>query len=146
MQKDWWNKYMYIPFKEKGRDESGADCLGLMRIILKNECGIILPSYDDLYENTIHKESVSGAIDNVQKELFKTVVAPMPFDIAILRFCGLPMHIGIVTKKNFMIHCSKDIGVCHEKYTGMRWKDKIIGFVRYDGKPDTDLCNGQALQ
>lgn len=142
----WWNKYIHIPFKEKGRDEKGADCLGLTRIILKNECGIILPSFDDLYENTIDKDSVSGAIKTVQKELFKTVEKPIPFDVVILKMCGLPMHIGIVTKTNFMIHCSKDIGVSHEKYTGMKWKDKIIGFVRYDGKPNTNLCNSETLQ
>lgn len=145
MNEDWWNKYMRIPFVEKGRTEQGADCYGLGRLIYERELGIILPSYDDLYENTIHKSTVSKTINDVKAANFKTVETPKPFDFIILRFCGLPMHLGIVTNTNYMIHCSKDIGVAYEKYTGMRWKDKIIGFQRYEHEPNTGICNTETL-
>lgn len=131
---------MYIPFKDKGRGEDGADCWGFGRIIYEKELGIILPSYDDLYDHTVHKGTVSKTIIGVRDDMFETVEKPQPFDFIILRLCGLPMHIGIVTKPNFMVHCSKDVGVSHEKYNGMRWNNKILGFARYAGKSDTALC------
>jgi cell wall-associated NlpC family hydrolase len=137
MKNDWWNNYLYIPFQDKGRSEKGSDCYGLVRLIYKNELGIDLPSFDN-YESTKKRDQVSKNINDVKDSLFVTPEKPKPFDIIILRFCNLPMHIGIVTKNNFMLHCSKDVGVSHENYTGMRWKNKVLGFARYER--NTDIC------
>lgn len=143
---NWWNKYIHIPFKEKGRSIEGCDCYGLGKIIYEQELNLILPSFDNLYEHTCDKNTVSKTIENVHRKLFKNVNSPEPFDFIILNVFGLPMHIGIVTKSNYMIHCIKGIGVSHEKYTSLRWKNKILGFARYDrNRTDTGIFKPEII-
>lgn len=44
---DWTLKYMNIPFLDNGRDFSGIDCYGLIRLIYKEECNMDLPVHTD---------------------------------------------------------------------------------------------------
>jgi cell wall-associated NlpC family hydrolase len=128
----WWNKYIGLPFLEKGRDEEGVDCWGLARLIYKNERNILLPSYEECYEKTSDREILSKVINEERHSKWSEPATGMEFDIIILKMLGLPMHIGIVTKQNHMIHCSKDIGTVHENFASMKWQKKIMGFARYE--------------
>lgn len=128
----WWNKYINIPFEEKGRTEKGADCWGLIRIIKQREEGIILPSYDDLYETTNEHSHVGKVVSSVRAAAWIDIEQPRAFDVIILKTYGVPMHVGIVTKPNYMLHCSYGIGTVHESYKTMKWKNKVCGFSRYE--------------
>lgn len=44
-------KYLSVPYRKGGRDESGCDCWGLARLVLERERGILLPSYDGAAES-----------------------------------------------------------------------------------------------
>lgn len=126
----WWHKYLYVPFAEKGRTLEGCDCWGLVRLIYKNERGIELPSYDDLYADTNQKALIAGVIgENLETGWFE-VETPQEFDIVILDMIGFPMHVGLVTKKDHMLHCLKGMGTVHENLTGARWKHKVRGYYR----------------
>ncbi len=54
-----FSKYVDIPFKHRGRDFSGCDCLGIVILIYKEERGIILPDYLDQEYNLRNKEDDS---------------------------------------------------------------------------------------
>lgn len=136
MQAVDWNKYIRIPFKEKGRDFSGCDCWGLVRLIMKEECGIELPSYLECYNSTEEREILSKTIQQEREAWDCFNYAPdndvsQPFDVVILNLVGLPVHCGLVTSKGNMIHCAKDINTVRENYTGLRWKNKVVGFSRW---------------
>lgn len=123
---------MDVPFVEKGRDMGGADCYGLLCLIYKNELGIELPDYLDIYENTNEREKLSVAIKKDKEENWLSVDKPKEFDVVILNMRGVPMHLGIVTKPNHMIHCAKGINTTHEHYGTARWKHKVMGFERWN--------------
>jgi probable lipoprotein NlpC len=134
----WWDKYIKIPFVEKGRDESGSDCWGLVRLIYKNELGIDLPSYDWTYNNTLERKNIAAQIEENKKHSWVISDNPKEFDVILLSVGGSPMHVGVITKKNHMIHCSKDINTCHVPYNNLAWRNKIKGVFRYD--TTSSLC------
>lgn len=127
----WWTKYIGIPFVEKGRSDVGVDCWGLVKIIYEKEKGIILPSYEELYETTEDRDILSQTIQSESSAHWLNPEKPKEFDVIILDMRGLPMHVGIVTKDNHMIHCAKGINTAHENFTTMRWRHKVKGFARW---------------
>lgn len=127
----WYNKYKNIPFKEKGRDENGVDCWGLVFLIYKNELGIELPDYLFDYDTTDQRAVLSKLIEEEKSSKWETVETPKEFDVVVLRMRGVPMHVGVVTKKNYMIHCAKGVDISHEHYGTARWKHKVAGFERW---------------
>lgn len=128
----WWNDYIKTEFVEKGRSESGVDCWGLVGLIYKNELGIDLPDYLDVYESTNDRDALAATIDEESKK-WETVTEPQEYDVVILDMRGVPMHVGIVTKPNHMIHCAKGINTVHENFTTSKWKHKIVGYRRWKG-------------
>jgi probable lipoprotein NlpC len=126
---------MGIPFAEKGRDRKGFDCWGLVRDVYDKHCGISLPSYDKIYQSTVHDgKDISAKILEQRSKEWITVTEPLEFDVIIMRMRGLPMHVGLVTRPSFMLHCHEGVGVSHENYTSARWVNRVVGFARYAGE------------
>lgn len=128
----WYERYVNVPFLDKGRDENGADCWGLASVIYKNELKITLPDYLEFYENTNEREKLSALISSESQSHWISVKEPKEFDVVVLNMRGVPMHVGIVTKPNHMIHCARGIGTTHEHYGTARWKHKVMGFYRWN--------------
>ena len=126
----WHNKYMKIPFVEKGRDENGCDCWGLVCLIYKNELGIKLKSRSEDYSDTNNVETVNGTINNERME-WEDVTKPDMFDVVILSMRGLPMHVGLMVDGKHMIHCQRGVGTCFERLDTLRWKNKVVGYSRW---------------
>ena len=128
----WWNDYIKVPFEEKGRGHDGCDCWGLVQLIYKEQLGIDLPGYEEIYESTNDKEILAKTIRDERNQNWSHPNTGKEFDVIILKMGGVPMHVGIVTKKGHMIHCAKDIGTVHETFKNLRWENKVIGFARYE--------------
>lgn len=127
----WWNKYVKIPFGEKGRSEDNVDCWGLVQLIYRKELGIELPSYLECYETTNDRDKLATVISSERACKWQEPEEPKEFDVIILRMRGVPMHVGVVTKSGSMIHCARGIGTALERYDSMRWKNNVMGFARY---------------
>lgn len=127
----WPLKYISIPFADKGRTMEQADCWGLVRLIYKQELNIDLPDYLDAYDHSTNKKVIAEHVDNV-KQQWKEVADPKEFDVVLLNTQGVPMHVGVITKKNTMIHCVLGVGTSIENYNSMRWKERLAGFYRYE--------------
>lgn len=131
----WWNDYVGIPFVERGRDASGLDCWGLVKLAYEEIRGISLPSYEWVYQDVeADAKDISGAIINQSAMFWHNVTAPTSreFDVIIMRMRGLPMHVGLVTKPRHMLHCIEGSGTVHECFDSDKWRNRIVGFVRYD--------------
>lgn len=127
----WHNQFIKIPFADRGRTIKGADCWGLSRIIYDAMLGIDLPILDD-YESTLDKEAIDKII---RKEMIDWQNVPkgeeIPYDIAVFNMLGQPMHIGVVVRSGYMIHCQRGAGTTFESYDSHRWRNRIEGFCRY---------------
>lgn len=125
-------KYIEIPFKDRGRDFEGCDCYGLARLFLENELNKTLPdflSYDS-----------AGDIDNI-KQLIDTnrpLVAgkhkevPEFGDIAIFRFYGAPTHIGVYVGQGRVLHVLRGSNSVCEAYDRGRLKGRLEGFYEVE--------------
>lgn len=130
----WWNQYVGIPFKEKGRDRNGVDCWGVPFLVFQEQKGIVLPSYIELYSSTKYenRDELERIIFDERNKRWKQVSNPQEFDFALIKKGGVPMHVGLVTKKNYVLHSEVGVGVVNERTTTLAWQNKIDGYFRYE--------------
>lgn len=127
----WTNKYIRVPFADKGRAENGCDCWGLARLIYQKELGIVLPKLLD-YRDTLDRSTISNIYAEESQNWSEiSIGAEQPFDLIVLKMMGFPMHVGVVYQKGFMIHCLKDVGTTVVEYNSRLWNKRIVGFYRY---------------
>lgn len=128
----WVNKYIKIPFVEHGREIDGCDCWGLIRIIYDKELGVGLPTLLQ-YENTKDRVSISNLVGVESK---KWVEIPLgeekEFDVLIFRTLNIPTHVGLVYKKESMIHCEYGKGTHLSNFVKEHyWKKRLYGIYRH---------------
>src|SRR5690625_7852111 len=94
--------YMAVPYKDRGRDMSGANCYGLVWLIYARELGIILPKYDDKSAEKTPKDELQELVEN-EANLYRQVKIPQAFDMVLIRTGGA-YHIGCMLDADYMIH------------------------------------------
>jgi cell wall-associated NlpC family hydrolase len=134
----WAGRYIGLPFRDHGRDRSGLDCWGLVRLVMGEQFGIALPSLSGEYEHTLALDAISGVIER-QIPAWDAVPAGEERcgDVIILRLHGQPLHVGIVLGDAHMLHVEARIDSAIERYDQTRWKDRIYGFYRHRPLPRT---------
>lgn len=125
-------KYIKIPFKDRGRDENGVDCFGLVQMIYQDEFKIQLPSYIETYANEKDKKAICHAI-NSEKKLsgWLETTTPKFGNLIILNLLGRPLHLGVMLDENTFIHCMKGKGTIIENTTDISWRNRINGYLKW---------------
>ena len=142
---EWANNYIGIPFSEK-------NCWGLFRLIFEEQRGIVLPSYDEEYEDSKDGEKIEKLIidhkdDNCwqeipvgQEELFDAVVIRAHYRLGRnkkgkLLYLPADMHIAMILERYVFIHSeSNDICSCIGYYDRQPYSNRVISFHRYVGE------------
>lgn len=137
MIESWTNDYICVPFEEKGRERSGVDCWGLVRLIYKEKLGIELPSLL-FYKNTTDRPTIKKIYEEESGSHWKQIPfgEEKEYDVIVLRMMGFPMHVGIVLQGGFMIHCLKGSGTVIVNYLDKQWIKRIVGFYRHGDVTD----------
>lgn len=99
--------YLKIPFQHKGRDFSGSDCFGLIRLFYAKELGIELQDYTEDYPEDWWKDQ------NLFLDLYKSYnfkkVKTFEFGNLILfkNTSQTPGHVGVVIDECNFVHMTK---------------------------------------
>lgn len=121
------NRYIGIPYKQKGYDFDGVDCYGLVWLFLKNEFDLKLPKYEDI---DIYKD-IPEMIQTIEAELplfyGEETTTPKCGDIALFNFRGQPTHFGIYIERNNVLHVLKGTNSTYEKIDRGRLKGRLEG-------------------
>lgn len=123
--------YLAIPYGDRGRSKKACDCFGLVHLFYKEEFGIKLPSYIELYKAD-DKQAICDAINNNRKlDGWVETEFPRYGDMVILNLLGRPLHTGVMLDEDSFIHCLKGKGVSIENVSDISWKNRINGFLRW---------------
>jgi cell wall-associated NlpC family hydrolase len=60
------------------------------------------------------------------------VKTPQKFDAILIRLKGQPMHCGVYLDNDLFIHCLKGSNVTIESINSAMWKNRILGYYRYE--------------
>lgn len=125
-------RYVGTPFVDKGRDEQGCDCYGLLWLVSLRERGIELPRYDDRYVTGADRREIDALIAGEKSDWVETPAgAEQPFDAVLMRDGRSESHVGIVVGRGLMLHVAITHAARIERYRSPMWKHRIVGFYRY---------------
>ena len=96
---NWIEKYVGIPFIDGGRDWKGLDCWGLVRLVLKTERGIEVPSYGEISATELSLVAREVSIES-KREPWHPVMQSQLFDVTVMHRHIAPVHVGIVVAMN----------------------------------------------
>ena len=132
----WVNEYGRVPFRDKGRGLDGWDCWGCYRYAMHAQTGLLLPSYEGAYENTLDVAGVSEAIAKARDEEWREIRAEERglFDLILIRMRSAELHIAMALSRSLMLHAMEGVDTVVEKYRGLRWKHRILGFYRHGSR------------
>lgn len=125
----WSNKYIGIPYKEKGRDLDGTDCWGLVRLVYEREYNIVLPSFSGEY--------IQQDVERIQdllsqyKEGWQHIDQPVEGCVVIFRVLGTESHIGIAVSDTHFLHSREGQDSAIESFNSPQWNKRIVGYFKY---------------
>ena len=125
----WWNKYIGLPYQDKGRDANGIDCWGLVRLVYKEEFNVELPSFTDEYVSET-RDSIQELI-SIQKESWEKTDTPEAGDVIVFRILGLDSHVGIYIGNNKFLHALENHSSVIESLDSVHWKNRVSGIFKY---------------
>ena len=130
---EWCRKYVGIPFVSGGRDESGCDCYGLVRLILMNEYAINIPLLNGDYTNALNvSETKKLFFENVPLLCSEKIAVPEEQSIVLMKMCGRLCHVGLYAGDGFIIHSRHKVGVVCERISSPQLAGCVEGWYRVD--------------
>lgn len=128
-----FDRFVGIPYADKGRGDA-VDCWGLICRVFAEARGIALPSYSENYVTADDLQSIAVLIAG-ELDPWQPVVAgeEMPFDCVLMKECGLPRHIGVVTQPGLLLHVQRGETSLIERYRSGPLRFRVMGFYRYRG-------------
>lgn len=124
-----FDKYIGLPYKDNGRDITGIDCWGLVRLYYKDELGIELPSYTDEYVGA--DDPSASMIINNYKDNWELTTTPDIGDIALFNIYGEPSHVGVYVGNNNFLHSRQGKDSVIESLAGVKWNKRLAGIYKY---------------
>jgi len=122
-----------IPFRAGGRDRSGLDCWGLVRLVYAEQCGVELPAYSGLYADVSDQVAVRAIFETERGEWVE-VAAPEPLDAIWCRIAGHECHVALSVVPGLMLHALLGHGTRTERIPSPAWQRRTIGYYRHSSR------------
>jgi cell wall-associated NlpC family hydrolase len=127
----WAHGYVGIPFLSGGRDREGADCYGLARLIRVEQFGDTLPLLSGDYTDADNFAETEALMRERRPLLAGIPVArPEAGDVCVLRFHGLPVHLGVCAGGGWMLHTLKGTGSVLQRISDPHLAGRVEGWYR----------------
>lgn len=127
------DRYVGLPFKDLGRDRSGCDCYGLLRLVYA-DAGVVLPSYADDYRTAKDDAANAALIASLAEPWVEVAEAQTrALDAVLLKSSGHECHIGVVVRRGLVLHTGLHMGFSRiEPYNSIRLRKRVGRFLRHE--------------
>ena len=129
----WAARYIGIPFVSGGRDSQGCDCYGLVRLVLLEQFQYKLPLLTGTYEDANNADETKDLFrEHIPLLAGERIEKPEPGAVAVIRFRGLPVHVGIFVSDDTILHVMSGVDSHLVKYTSPILRGGVEGIYRVD--------------
>lgn len=124
----WHGRYVGLPFVDGGRDASGLDCWGLVRLVYRAELGIDLDAHTDVSAHDLARvaRSITKGMDG---EIWRPVTPcdRLPYDVVVMRYAMSRHigHVGIITPDGTVLHIEQTTGAVAVPLTHFTIRERI---------------------
>jgi cell wall-associated NlpC family hydrolase len=129
-----FDRFVGIPYLDKGRSLVGCDCWGLLHQVYRELRGIDLPSYAEDYVTASDRREIArlisgelGAWEKVEPGFEVT------FDGVLMSEDGFLRHVGVVTTPGLLLHVQRGQTSRIERYRSGLLARRVAGIFRYKG-------------
>jgi hypothetical protein len=133
----WVDRYMTVPFVEKGRTMRGADCLGIVALVLEREARAALTDLGVGWSDGIDAIAlrVQEAIATGEFIRLGQGAAAARFDLVQMTniFPGGQkgeLHVGIATGAGMVLHSERPHGPKHQRLDDPALRGRVVAFWR----------------
>ena len=127
----WVKKYIGIPFVSNGRAAEGCDCYGLVRLVLREEYGIVLPELSGDYTDALNaNETARLFAERVPVLAAEKIDGPEEKAVVLINENGRPRHMGIVAGGGYILHTGVKTGAVCQRETHPGLRGRIGGYYR----------------
>ncbi|MDR1506576.1 MAG: C40 family peptidase [Treponema sp.] len=127
----WAKKYVGIPFASGGRSRSGLDCYGLVRMVRVEQFDDDLPLFSDDYTDADNFTETEKLMREQRPLLAgRQVREPAPGDVCVIRFHGLPTHLGIYAGGGWLLHTLRGFDSVLQRISDPILAGRIEGWYR----------------
>ena len=116
----WSNKYIGIPYADR-------DCYALVRLVLEQECGTLIPPP----ENEVSTYTTTGEAQPIVESYWNPVPLDerRPMDVALFQGTEL-CHCGVLVGRDRFLHTSEPTGAIVESLRDRYWSQRLEGVYR----------------
>lgn len=132
-----FEKYVGVPFSDKGETLAGANCWTLARLIYKEEFGINLPSFSNKYE--LNDEAGIAELIAQYKEGWESVDSPQAGDLVLFRILGHESHVGVMIDAKRFVDIRENRDSVIDSIDSPTIRKRVVGFFRYSEKKSVVL-------
>ena len=126
-------KYIGIPFRDCGRDFDGLDCWGLVRLVWKEERGVLMPDMGDAYSSAFARGEVGETAKMLEAGEWNRDVTDeerQPLDVLVFSFGTLDLHVGLWVAPGEMLHVMRGMETAVERYDVSKWARRLSRILR----------------
>ena len=120
---EWVAPYVNLPFAD-------YNCWQLVCLVYDKQFNKKIETYQTEYKDAFDKNSIKKIY---QRELnvWQKADTPKLGDVIVLNVNAQPWHAGLIVANNLMLHTERNLESVIERFNGIIWKQKIVGYYRY---------------
>lgn len=136
----WCAPFIGLEYERGARGPDLFDCWGLLMLVEREQFGHAIPAYEGIVWNGGRDHDGRTETAEVVERESAALWTPVGLDdeqagdAVVLRMYGAPLHVGVVATPGWMLHSSEDANSALERYDGMAWHSRVIGFHRFRGR------------